>query len=118
MAAGSGVRVQLEGGPYAWITPLVAGASGLSEGAWFRLRSKRGRVSAEQHGQHVTLLQVIPARSVLPSSLKQALGREEGNVSQMDFSKSDPNICGIKKVWRSRCYQSGYHCTFLKLLGD
>ena len=60
MAAGSDVCVQLEGGPYALIMLLVSVASGLSEGARFKLHSKKSRMGAEYHGQHITLAAIHP----------------------------------------------------------
>ena len=46
MAAGSDVCVQPEGDHYAVIMRLVSVASGLSEGARFKLHSKKRRMGA------------------------------------------------------------------------
>lgn len=47
MAAGSDVYVQLERGSYALVMLLVSVASGVSEGARFKLHSKKRRMGAE-----------------------------------------------------------------------
>lgn len=63
------------GGPYALIMLLVSIASGPSEGARFKLHSKTRRRGAELQGQRITLAAIL-----LPPSLKQDLGRDEGKV--------------------------------------